>query len=217
VIAVIQCASRKTRGAGHLETPGGQYVTFVANPQAIGPSDDALYKHPDDMSDYGSTWRDALLKYNEDPSQNPRRLLPAWQLYDNPVYSCLAEHVGVPNLFILSAGWGLIRADFLTPYYDITFSAQAEPYKRRRKNDRYRDLNMLGGAADDIVLFGCNDYLPLFCALTAAAKGTRIVFYNSERVPDAPGCTLRHFKPQTREKWHYECAAAFVNGDLAAI
>jgi len=50
VIAVIQCASRKTSGAGHLETPAGQSVTFVANPKAIGPSDDALYEHPDDMS-----------------------------------------------------------------------------------------------------------------------------------------------------------------------
>jgi hypothetical protein len=217
VIAVIQCASRKTRGAGHLETPAGQSVTFVANPKAIGPSDDALYEHPDDMSDYGWTWRDALLKYNEDPSQNPLRLLPAWQLYDNPVYGRLSEHVCVPNLFILSAGWGLIRADFLTPYYDITFSAQAEPYKRRHKNDRYRDLNMLGAAADDIVFFGCNDYVPLFCSLTAAAKGKRIVFYNSERVPDAPGCTLHRFKSPNRRKWHYECAAAFVNGDLAAI
>ena len=40
---------------------------------------------------------------------------------------------------------------------------------------------------------------------------------NSERVPDAPGCTLHRFKSSNRRKWHYECAAAFVNGDLAVI
>lgn len=215
MIAVIQCASRKAHNARHLETPAGQPVTFVADPKAAGPSDEVLYEHPDDMSDYGWTWREVLLKYNEDPSHNPLRLLPAWQLYDNAVYGRLFEKFGVEKLFILSAGWGLIRADFLTPYYDITFSAQAEPYKRRRKNDPYRDLNMLGVATDDVVFFGSKGYLPLFCKLTGAAKGRRIVFYNSGTAPSAPGCTLRRFKSPNIRKWHYEAANAFIVGALA--
>jgi hypothetical protein len=217
MIAVIQCASRKRKDAGHLETPAGQPVTFVADPKAIAPSDEVLYERPDDMSDYGWSWREALLKYNEDSSHNPLRLLPAWQLYDNPVYGRLAERMGVPNLFILSAGWGLIRADFLTPYYDITFSASAEAYKRRRQTDRYQDLNMLGPAAEEVVFFGGKDYLPLFCALTAGVKGKRVVFYNSGSAPAASGCELRRFKTLTRTNWHYECANAFVNGELAGV
>jgi hypothetical protein len=214
---VIQCASRKRKDAGHLETPAGRPVTFVADPRAFAPSDEVLYERPDDMSDYGWRWREALLKYNEDSSHNPLRLLPAWQLYDNPVYGRLAERIGVPNLFILSAGWGLIRADFLTPYYDITFSASAEAYKRRRQTDRYQDLNMLGPAAEDVVFLGGKEYLPLFCALTAGVKGKRVVFYNSGSAPAASACELRRFKTSMRTNWHYECANAFVNGELAGV
>ena len=50
-------------------------------------------------------------------------LLPAWQLYENPVYELLKNHCGLKRLYILSAGWGLITAGFLTPCYDITFTA----------------------------------------------------------------------------------------------
>jgi len=215
LIAVIQCAGRKARNAGHLETPAGRPVTFVADPKAVVPSDEVLYEHPDGMSDYGWTWREALLKYNEDRSQNPLHLLPAWQLYENPAYGRLFEKFGPEKLFILSAGWGLLRADFLTPYYDITFSYQAEPYKRRGRNDQYRDLNMLAGTADDIVFFGCKDYLRPFCRLTAAATGKRTVFYNSKFVPTAPGCTLRRFQSPNIRKWHYECAEAFLDGTIS--
>jgi hypothetical protein len=40
----------------------------------------------------------------------------------------LVEKFGIEKVFILSAGWGLIRADFLTPNYDITFSGSAEAF-----------------------------------------------------------------------------------------
>ena len=125
------------------------------------PSDGLLYERPDDMSDYGWTWREALLRYNQDLSHNPLRLLPAWQLYDNPVYGRLFEKFGVEKFFILSAGWGLIRADFLTPYYDITFSPSADAYKCRRKTDRYEDFCMLpANINEDVLFFGGKDYLP---------------------------------------------------------
>ena len=51
------------------------------------------------------------------------------------VYRELVHALGAENVFILSAGWGLLSADFLTPNYDITFSATAERYKRRRVRD----------------------------------------------------------------------------------
>lgn len=54
---------------------------------------------------------------------------------------------GLDNVMILSAGWGLIPAQFLTPRYDITFSASAEPYVRRRKNQAYEDFIWLWFAA----------------------------------------------------------------------
>jgi hypothetical protein len=39
------------------------------------------------------------------------------------------DRFGLENVYVLSASWGLIRADFLTPYYDITFSSSADAYK----------------------------------------------------------------------------------------
>ena len=42
------------------------------------------------------------------------------------------------------------------------------------------------------------------------------VEYNSGRIPLAPGWTLRRFETSTRTNWHYECANAFVDGELQA-
>jgi hypothetical protein len=117
------------------------------------------------------------------------------------------------KVYILSAGWGLIAADFLTPYYDITFSQSAEGYKRRRKPDRYDDFRMLpNDVAEEIVFFGGKDYLPLFCSLTSAIRSKKTVFYNSARRPEVTGCALKRFETTTQTNWHYECANAFLDG-----
>ena len=80
----------------------------------------------------------------------------------------------------------------------IVASVSAEPYKRRRKGDLYRDLRMLPNDTDEpIVFFG----------------GKRTVFYNSGYAPAAQGCALVRFVTTTRTNWHYECARNF-NGDL---
>lgn len=96
----------------------------------------------------------------------------------------------------------------------IVASVSAEPYKRRRKGDLYRDLRMLPNDTDEpIVFFGGKDYLPLFCDLTKDVKAKRTVFYNSGYAPAAQGCALVRFVTTTRTNWHYECARNF-NGDL---
>src|SRR6185312_14489468 len=107
-------------------------------------------------------------------------------LYANPTYGALEKRFGNKRTYILSAGWGLIGASFLTPHYDITFSMTAEPYKRRRKRDVYGDLRMLPNDTDEpIVFFGGKDYLPLFCELTKGVRGKKTVFYNSGEPPVA--------------------------------
>jgi hypothetical protein len=109
----------------------------------------------------------------------------------------------------------LIAADFLTPAYDITFSASADAFKRRRKKDRYDDLRML---PDDIegpvIFFGGKDYTELFCELSKNVRGPRYLFYKSSIAPKAPGCVLKRFNTTTRTNWHYECAQALIQGDL---
>lgn len=211
MIVVIQCASTKQPGAGHLRSRNRRPVIFIAEAQAAPNDGTYVYAQPDDRSDHDMTWRELLLAYNES-GNNPDGLYPAYRLYGNAIYGQLAENVGLENLYILSAGWGLINAQFLTPYYNITFSPSAERYKRRRNADRYEDFCMLpSDTKEPIVFFGGKDYVPLFCKLTKSTKATRTVYFNSAQPPVAVGCTLERFETSTRTNWHYECAKHFLS------
>jgi hypothetical protein len=215
VIVVIQCAASKRKNAGFLKTKDGMPVSFVAHPELAPPAVSCVYARPDDASDAGGTWRDQLLAYNASPGNNPLGLLPAFELYENDIYRALVKQLGVRNTYILSAGWGLIDAAFLTPAYDITFSAQADNFVRRRKQDAFRDFSLLpANTREQVVCFGSKEYVPLFATLTNAIFGERIVLYNSVTPPSAPGCKLVRFETRTRTNWQYECAAAFLRGDL---
>ena len=213
MIVVIQCAAGKVADAGHLCTQDGRGVMFVANPELAPPNDECIYARPDDVADIGTAWRTVLRQYNESQGDNRLGLLPAWRLYRNPTYEMLAEHCGLDRLYILSAGWGLIPADFLTPNYDITFSAaqNVQKFKRRRPQDPYCDFRMLPtDASEPILFFGGRDYISLFCTLTERSSSKRTVFY-AGREPVAPGCRVQRFvKPHTN--WHYQCANAFIKG-----
>lgn len=219
MIAVIQCAATKRPDAGRLRKQDGTPVKFVADPATAPPTDAYAYARPDDLSDTGVTWRQVLLQYNAVPGNNPLRLLRAFELYEKPAYRRLVERFGVANTYILSAGWGLIGASFLTPDYDITFSAMAKqkaPYKFRRKTDRYEDLCLLPpDTPDQIVFFGGKDYMPLFCNLTQRIAGRKTLFFNSSHRPEAPGCTLQRYSTTTKTNWHYECVSAFLDGKIA--
>jgi len=211
MIVVIQCAATKRPNAGRRVSAGSRPVGFVAEPESAPADSTAIYARPDDLSDSGKSWRDVLLEYNERAGDNPLRLYPAYELYQNQMYGRLVERFGRQKVYILSAGWGLIRADFLTPYYDITYSQSAKGYKRRRKSECYQDFRMLpDDTKEEIVFFGGKDYLPLFCSLTGEITSERRVFYNSGRAPQAPGCVLEKFETSTRTNWHYECAHAFL-------
>lgn len=214
---VIQCAAGKESSAGYMQTKDGKRVMFVAQPELGPQSDDVIYAAPDGQSDRQVSWRTLLQEYNESPGNNPLNLYPAYKLYKNEIYRTLTNRFGLEHLYILSAGWGLIRADFLTPQYDITFSSKAtgdRKYKRRKiaVDDDYQDFQMLPDDEDDsVVFFGGRDYLPLFCKLTKKYRCRRKVFYNSAIPPDALDCVLERCNTKTRTNWHYECAKAFLD------
>lgn len=206
---VIQCAGRKVRDTGFLNAGDGRRVIFVADPHAYVADASVIYARPDDPSDIaGETWRARLMR------EAPVGLLPAWKLYEPTAYAALVSKYGEENVFVLSAGWGLIRSDFPTPNYDITFKKKL-PGKTRAKQDRYEDfqqLKVLRG--EEVVFFGGKDYLPFFCALTAETGAARTVFYNSAN-PVAPGCRLVHYPTTQRTNWHYSCAEDFVAGRIS--
>ncbi len=210
---VIQCAAGKDPSAGTMKTREGTPVLFVADPARAPVRTDIVYSRPDDFAEDGQRWRDVLLLYNRQPGINPLGLLPAWRLYRNPVYGRLVERFGEANVFILSAGWGLIRADFLTPSYDITFSAQADPFKRRRSSDAYADIGMLEGQQNEpVTFFGGKDYLKLFYLLTDNYEGRRIVVFNAASEPQAHGVRFVRYSTTTRTNWHYGAVNAFLGG-----
>ena len=189
-------------------------VIFVADPPNAPPNSQIVYAKPDDAIEGRRTWREQVIEYNRNRVGNPLNLLPAYQLYANPAYRALVEKYRAENVFILSAGWGLIGAEFLTPYYDITFSPAAkgeDSYKRRRKADFYADFCFLPEVCrDDLLFFGGKDYLPLFDRLTSSYAGKRHIFFNSSVAPSLGNGRAIRFHTSARTNWHYECVNAFI-------
>lgn len=212
MFVVIQGSESRQPHAGLLTARHGQRVLFVADPAQAPREPDICHARPDGFSSFAGCWRNLVLGYNANPRNNPLGLLPAHALYPEEIYRRLVEELGPKQTYILSAGWGLIGASFLTPNYDITFNPGADPFRRRKPSDRYNDFCMLPDDTDeDLYLFADADYLPLFCRLTASYPGRRIVFYRSEKPPEAPGCTLRKFATAVETNWHQECARTFLS------
>lgn len=213
---VIQCAGQKAQAAGSLQTADGRRVHFVAHPPPAELGDGRLFARPDDRSDDGRTWRERLLSYNAAPGANPLALLPAYRLYRRDVYRSLEQRFGAAKLFILSAGWGLIPATFLTPDYNVTFSASAGTVFRRRRADVFQDWAMIECSDSEPLLFlGGKDYMPHFARLTDHCAGPRIVLFNSATEPRREGLLFVRYMTSTRTNWHYEAASALVAGTLA--
>jgi len=211
VIVVIQCAATKRLNAKRLRTLDGREVQFVADPNSAPPSD-FPYAQPDDASDRGHSWRQLLGEYNQRDTDNPLGLSRALELYKNPVYGALGAKFGLERTYILSAGWGLIAGSFLLPNYDITFSQNADQYKRRGHKALYKDFCMLPITTSEPIIFvGGKDYIPFFVRLTSSINAPKTVFFNSRIPPEAPGCSLKQFETSTRTNWHYACARALIS------
>jgi hypothetical protein len=217
MIVVIQCAATKCSEAGTLASADGRRVLFVADPRdpKLERDPNTEYARPDDESGYGKTWRQLLLEFNNQRGGKQRvhdTLLPAYQLYEDNIYRRLVDRFGVNRVYILSAGWGLIEANFLTPEYNITFQA-GNPGYTRRNGDVCGDFSRLPEDFNGrIVFLGGKAYVPLFCKLTSRTAAKRIVFYNSSQPPHAPGCTLQRFETNRRTNWHYACADSILSG-----
>jgi len=214
---VIRCCSRKLDGAGRLTNDRGDPFDFVAHPALISTLNSSdRFARPDDQREPSrqESWREYLIRSTAN-GQNPDRLVRAGDLYTPPAYRAIVNSYGWENVFILSAGWGLVRSDFLLPMYDITFSAAAEQCNRRKTRDEYQDFNHLL----DIVLshdepvhfFGGNDYLQLYYTMIENIDANHIIHYAK-----GGGITQRdkysYFKYRDRSftNWHYSCVLDFI-------
>jgi len=209
---VIQCAGSKYENAGRLTTLSGEKVLFAAQPERYNLQGKCF--RPDDIRE-GTvfTWRAYLDLYNQQGS-NPNHLFPAGELYKAPVYKALIRKLGATNVFILSAGWGLVRSDYLLPYYDITFSNQGMPYSKRRPSDRFEDFNQLSDVSvqpdETIYFFGGQSYLPLYLKLTRNITARKIIYHSQSETFHIQGYVCISYPGFTN--WHYKCAQDFIDG-----
>lgn len=219
-IIIIQCAKRKgkdkdkKKGAPRFIDDQGNTVLFVADSSNAQRETAEKCAHPDEVSPNGETWRKRLDAYNtqfKTSGKNPFGLLAASELYFEKIYSALSAKYGSDNVYILSAGWGLVRSDYLLPHYDVTFSEKASSLSRRVNIGDWKDHNhLLRDGRDGVrtdVLVGLR-YLDLFYALTSHVidKSEVVVHYKSGQTPKRPGYSYRHFEGAKSTTWYYSPA-----------
>lgn len=116
---VIPCAGTKEDiGLFH----GKRIVAHPANPNEVRPFD--KISNSDNKTLY-----DLVVEEQKTSEQ----LLPASELYVSKSFKTLTEKFKDRrgDLYILSAGWGIVRSDFKLPLYDITFSAVGKTNQRK--------------------------------------------------------------------------------------
>jgi hypothetical protein len=207
-IPVLCCSSKKNKGFFLYKK---QSIKFVASP-IKAPGDGCIYYRPDDIiPGENKTWRDLVLEQKEPD------LVPAYLLYCPPdVYHGLYRKFR-NRFYILSAGWGIIRADFKIPAYDITYStAQKVPnHARRTNNYGWKDINHLKEDAADfkedptVILFAGSDYVHPFCKMTESIQNRKkIILFNSKKFKEGKegDFEYKQYRTNTKTNWHIEAA-----------
>lgn len=126
------------------------------------------------------------------------------------------------NLYILSAGWGLVNATYRLPEYDITFSNSKNNYNQRKyKDNSFYDYNQLNLESDeDIVFIGSDSYIKSFLNLTIGTRNRKIIYHYGNQ-PDyiLPDNTFIYREYNTenyntipKRTWYLELAYKFADG-----
>lgn len=212
---VISCCDRKN---GEPFIHNGEIINFVSHVDQVVPNDGMNF-HPDDLiPNENVTWRELV---NQQGLNN--NLQPAYELYRQPIYNSLHQYYG-NELFIFSAGWGIIRADFRLPKYNITFSNNNNIplYARRNLGDVFDDFTHLEGieANERIVLIAGSNYVIPFCQLTENLPNEKIIIYkNQNLLNNNPylnnnNFNFQHYQTNRRTNWHYEFAQRLINNEI---
>ena len=213
-IPVLCCSGGKTKDRFYHN---GQYVKFVAFPGKV-PQESKMhgvifYKPDDKISGMNKTWRDLVLE------QNHPDLVPAYKLYKPEIFRELYHEFG-NRFYILSAGWGIIRANFKIPAYDITYStAQGVPeYARRKDNYGWKDFTHLEEAKFDSnsesILFAGSDYVDPFCRMAQSIRYRKKILYKSRKVIRRPGFDYEYYQTSANTNWHYVAAKEYESFSL---
>jgi hypothetical protein len=212
---IISCSKSKN---GDSFLHNGTAINFVSRVDGLG-AENELYVHPDDLiPNEKNTWRDLVSQ-----QEIRNELLPAYQLYKHSIYSSLFRHYS-DDLFIFSAGWGIVKADFRLPKYNVTFSngKNVPIYSKRNKNDLFNDFNHLEGIDENetIVLIASKDYVLPFCQQTNHLPNQKVIIYknmgvlNHNPYANINNFRFKHYLTNERRKWHYEYANKLINNEI---
>ncbi len=223
MIIVIQCANRKVPNAATL-TLNGEAVHFVAQPQ-----NEHMDKRPwDQIPGSDKTWIDCVMAYNEAGSTMPdeyiklnigtedgRQLMPCGNLYEHPVYRELTTTRGLKNVYILSAGWGLVRADKFLPNYNVTFSQLGDIRVRISVAERlqYASISDEIPDNDQINLFISRAYAPYWSYLYQGAPQRTILHWRlGQELPKGKyGTVIKHDCGDQVTNWQYTAARQHIS------
>ncbi len=206
-IIVMCCASKKR--PIELFSYNNQNIDFkaVANPL------NSIHRPCDQINpDRATTWSSLIESQIEQNNPN-NNLIEAYALYQNPIYRGLFQKFG-DNLYILSAGWGLISAKFRIPKYDITFSISARDPNiiRPIQNPVWdeNDFKQIAGISPNqrLIFIGGKDYIHQFIRITSNLMNQKIIVCKNLHGIILPNQTFVPFfyNTNTRTNWHYEPA-----------
>lgn len=194
---VMVCAGRKNNS----------FFTAYPNENFVNESTNNSEHHPDAIMAKGKiSWREYLIN-----NQNDKELLEAYNLYTRQEYRSLYNRFK-ERFYILSAGWGLVKADYKLPNYDITFSMSEENRNKRIFNDEgYKDFNQVDlNDKEDVLFFGGKAYLKLFYNLTQGLDNRKIIFYCGvrpiipKRVVNPSNFYFVSYESKNKRGWYYE-------------
>lgn len=175
------------------------------------------------ISGTSTTWIDIVHEYNERSTlpqnisvQNDSVLINAADLYSNPAYRNLRECFGYESIFILSAGWGLVRGDTKIPPYDITFSNAAEGNCQITPSERvkYNSAKLNVGECDELHLFITRKYLEywnlFFSERMHDVKNVILHWRKGQYVPYGNYSVFEH-DCEGKTNWHYQAVNQFLS------
>jgi hypothetical protein len=212
---IISCCDRKN---GEAFQHNGNIINFISHKNQL-PNGSGLYFHPDDfIPNENTTWRELIAQ-----QEIRKDLLPTYELYRPKIYNSLYQTFG-EDLFIFSAGWGIVNAGYKLPKYNITFSRgnNIPFYAVRNYEAGFNDFNQLENidVNDKIILIAGKDYVFPFCQLTNHLPNAKIIIYkNAEILKNNPYLNHNNFKffhyvTNRRTNWHYEFADRLINNQI---
>lgn len=212
---IISCCDRKN---GTAFIHNGEIINFISHVNQVSPNNE-MYYHPDDLIPNETiSWRELVAQ--QEPGSN---LQSSHELYRPPIYSSLFQNFG-NDMYIYSAGWGIIRADFKLPKYNVTFSNNNNipNYAKRNRNDKFNDFNHLVDVNinEDIIFMAGNDYVIPFCELTHLLPNKKIIIYknlavlNNNPYLNTNNFQFVHYETNRRTNWHYEFARKLINNEI---